>query len=302
MSETETPAPETKALEGTTTVDATNTIEADILAHRELRKLAAILCERVVNEVPRDRRILFHHDTDLNALAAFRTFVSQMVSLRTAYDGLVKGPGPDVRAAGVVAGIAAITTTVRTIVDLLALFRTDRQIVGVAITIDDLALVAELGGALAAAGRDVYVTQLYPRSQDGAAIQRELDQTRRSALAAKERVGADDARLQQLDEIRKGYEDLLTKVVAEHSTAVATLVRGAGVAALVDGTPGANVVYVKVLKAGGTNETKRTLLGSSLKHSGGVVINFVVFGDDGKILAASTADAYSGEVSELEAS
>jgi hypothetical protein len=305
------PPSDTKPLEGTTTVDSADVIETEILAYRMLRKLAAKIAMDV-DRATNGRAILIHHEADMTALTAFRSYERQLSQLAASFDELAppdEQPA-DAMASVIVAGALATTAVAKTLVDLTALFRTDRNIFGVPITIEDLALVSEVGGALARKKRKVFVTQLYPRPADSLRIEAPIDGVRTRALAARQRIeampdGEEKSRaidrIRQLDDIRTGYEDLFTGVIAEGGHALAMLIRGAGVDALLTQEPGASVLYLKILKAAGTNETKRNLLRSTLKRSGGVVVNYILFDNDGSILLSSTADAYSGEVDELEA-
>jgi hypothetical protein len=313
------PPSDTKPIDAKTTVDANVVFEAHVLAYRMLRRVAGRIADHVHGKLPEDRALLIHTDTDMTALTAFRTFVAQVSELGSAYDALApKEQPPNAQFLFAAVGVVAATATIKTVVDLVALLRTERNISGVAVTIEDMALISEVGGALARNDRKVFVTQLYPLPVDGGAIERRLDGLRRQAVAAAERVDALESptekttsreRLQQLDVIRKGYENLFTNLPSSApafplaigvpdpgGNAVTTLVRGAGVDALLSREPGSSVLYLKVLKAGGSNETKRNLVRSKLEHSGGVVVNYILFDEDGSILSSSTADVYSGEM------
>jgi hypothetical protein len=300
---------DTKPLEGTTTVDAGAVIETEILAYRMLRRLAAKIAADV-ERATQERAILIHSEADMAALTAFRAFDRQLAQLAAAFDDLAAAPAPapdDVLMS--MAAVVATTTAAKAVLDFTSLFRRDRTLAGVAITMEDLALVSEVGGALARRKRKVFVTHLYPHTSETERIESALDAVRMRAAAAHERIGAiadeEEKRRAQdrylrLDEGRRSYEDMITGVVAEGSNALATLVRGAGVDALLNQERGASVLYLKILKAAGTNETRRNLFRSTLKRSGGVVVNYILFDTDGSILLSSTADAYSGAVDEVD--
>ena len=301
------PPSDVKPLEGTTSVEG-DVIETEILAYRMLRKLAAKIATDV-EQATNGRSILIHSEADMTGLTAFRAFDQQMTHLADAFDELAPKKEEESALASPFIALVVATAAAKTLIDLAALFRGDRAISGVPITIEDLALVSEVGGALARRKRKVFVTQLYPRAADSERIAGALDVVRIRAAAAQDRIAAlpeesaerllAQDRYARLDEGRRGYEDMIGGVVAEGSNVLAMLVRGAGVNALLSQEPGASVLYLKILKAAGTNETRRTLLGSNLKRSGGVVVNYIVFDVDGSILLSSTADAYSGIVDEL---
>lgn len=307
------PASDTKPLEASTTVDANAIIESHILAYDMLRHVARRIANHLATLVD-GKPIIVHNDADMSALAMFRTFKTQLDGLAKACDAILP-PAPKeapkeaaVKAFGVELAIPAATMLVKSVIDLIALFRTQRTITGVAITIDDLAFISEVAGVLAnqkPKPSKVYVPNLYPQPADTKGIAAALDAARDRSIAAQQRIAqepdatkkaAAQTRFDQLEQIRKGYEDFVTH--SDGSAAIAALVRGATVDALLNG---AFVLYLKVLKSGGANETKKSLFGSSLKHSGGVVVNYILFAADGSIMASSTDHSYSGEMNELKA-
>jgi hypothetical protein len=301
------PEPDTKALEGTTSVDANVVIETEILAYRMMRNLAAKIADEVARETG-GRSILIHSEADMNALTAFRAFDRQLKQLAAAFDEIAPVRN-EAALSSVLIAAAVATVAAKTVLDLVGLVRSDRVITGVLITMEDLALVSEVGGALAKKKRKVFITHLYPRTAHTERIESAMDYVRTQAAAAHERIAAlpDDEekrlaqeRFMRLDEGRRSYEDMITGVVADSSNALGALVRGAGIDSLLSEEPGASVLYLKILRSAGTNETRRTLLGSHVRRSGGVVVNYIVFDADGSILLSSTADAYSGIVEEVK--
>lgn len=290
------------APDGKTEVDEKVLIEAQILAYRMLDNTATEIADAVGAKVKGP--IVIHNSADLAALGAYRAFAGQMEVLAKDYAAVA--PTGEEALAGFAAGIVGVTAAVKTVIDLIALFRTDRQIKGVQIEIADLALASEVAGKLASKQRKVYISELYPleiQTEHGKVVQAHLDKVRNAALAAAQRVNGlqpgtpkDEAtaRLKSLDTIRASFEDLLTRVAGEGAGAVlGTLVRGAAVeTVLAEG----HVLYLKVLKAGGTNETKKNIFVSNVQHSGGVIVNYVLFDKDGSVLLSSTVNAYSGEM------
>jgi len=293
--------------EGKTEIDDKVLIEAQILAYRMLDSAAATIANTVAPKT--GASIVIHNSADLAAVGAYRAFSGQMEVLAKDYAAVAPAPAP--APAAIVGAIIGVTAAVKTVIDLVSLFRTDRKIQGVDVEITDLALVSEVAGKLAEKKKKVYVTELYPieiESEHGATVQSHLDRVRDAAGAAKLRVdgldaGADkdkaSARLAELDRIRAAFDDLLTRVAAEGSGPVlATLLRGAAVETFLKN---GNVLYLKALKAGGTNETKKNIFGrdKDVKHSGGVIVNYILFDTDGSVLLSSTVAAYSGELDKV---
>jgi len=305
------PETETKALDGTTSVDANVVIETEILAYRMMRNLAVKIADEVARATE-GRSILIHSEADMSALTAFRAFDQQLRQLAAAFDEIapVQNAVQDEAAlSSVLIATAVATVAAKTVLDLVGLVRSDRAITGVLITMEDLALVSEVGGALAKKKRKVFITHLYPRTAHTERIESAMDYVRTQAAAAHERIEAlpDDEekrraqeRFFRLEEGRRSYEDMITGVVADSSNALGALVRGAGIDSLLGEEPGASVLYLKILRSAGTNETRRTLLSSNVRRSGGVIVNYILFDADGSILLSSTADAYSGIVEEVK--
>lgn len=298
----------TTPLAGTTTLDSNVVIETEILAYRMMRGLAAKIADDVARAAA-GRAILIYNEADLNALTAFRAFQQQIGQLGAAFDELAPPPETPGTLASVLVGTAVATVAAKTVVDLVSLFRHDRVVTGIPMTMEDLALVSEVGGALAKKQTKVFITYLYPHSVGAERIEGAMDDLRARAAEANQRIlGMPDGqkkevaqrRFNRLDEGLRQYEDMVTGTVGQGSNALAALVRGAGIDAILGEEPGANVLYLKILKVAGSNETRRTLLSTTVKRSGGVIVNYILFDADGSILRSGTADTYSGIVDEVE--
>lgn len=284
-----------------TTVDDKTLIEAYILSYQMLDKVA----DKIVNKIQPalGEAVLIHNAPDLTAVGVYRAFRGQMKELGAEYDAIAPIQ-TEAAIAVVAAAIVGVTAAAKSIIDLLALFRSQRDIKGVDVAMDDLPLISEVAGKLAAKQKKVYVPQLYPIDLDpakSADLHKLLADVRTRAGEATGRVNqlpvspqkeVAAARLKAADEIRMGYENLLTKVATSETPLLSTLLHGAAIEGLLGK---AHVLYLKVLKASGTNETTKNIFKSDLEHSGGVIVNFVLFDKDGTVKLASTETAYSGE-------
>jgi len=315
------PTIDAKSLSGTTSgVDSADIVETEILAYRMLRKAAETIAKKT-DEATKEGAILIHHEPDMNALIAFRSFQRQLSQLAASFDAIARSSAPEASLAfpaSIVDAVSAILPIAGVVAagagsalsGLATFLSTERTVAGFAITIEDLALISNVGGELAQRKRKVFVTQLYPRSADIDRVEQPANLVRSSALAARDRINAlpdgdektkAQARFDQLEETRKTFEDLFERIVSDGGSGVTTLVRGAGIDALLSAEPGAHVLYLKILRAAGTNETKRSFLRTKVRRSGGVVVNYILFDTDGSILLSNTVDAYSGKVDELGA-
>ncbi|HEX2834720.1 MAG TPA: hypothetical protein VHW00_17035 [Thermoanaerobaculia bacterium] len=286
-------------VEAKTEIDEKAVIEAYILAYDSLDRAAEKIVTKVLPLIG-NNGLLIHNPTDLAALGTYRAFVGQMAELGAEYDA-IKLPVQN-EAVGALAAIVGVTAAAKSVIDLLSLFRTQTTIKGVDVVIDDLPLISEVAGRFAARGKQVYVSQIYPLDLDpsmSAEIQRLLAGVRRKASEAAQRIAAlpDDSvekkRLKAADAIRVGYEDLLTKVATAEAPLLSKLLLGAAVEKVLQT---AQLLYLKVLKANGTNEATKNILGSNVQHSGGVIVNFMLFEKNGTVKLAATEIAYSGEL------
>jgi hypothetical protein len=113
-----------------------------------------------------------------------------------------------------------------------------------------------------------------------------------AAGKAENKAKADQqARLTDLKTVLDAYETALANPAEQGVSTLGTLIRGETLEALMkDGS----VLYLKVLKAGGSNRVTRSLWSSKLTHSGGAIANFVLFGNDGSVAKSGTVSDYSG--------
>jgi hypothetical protein len=294
------PAAETKALEGKLSIDDRVSIESEILAHQAVEAIAAEIA-RVLG--PESRTYVVHQDNDLNAVVAYRAFEAQAAVIDSAYRELAAPPpapppAPGARPrAGLTLGVAAATTAVKSVLDLIALFRTDTEIKGKEFAVDEAVLVSELRARLPRSAK-LYYPRLFPAamllSPDGGvdplrSVLARLEDLRTNEAAAALAVSrlAGDAKVEgdrRLTEVRAlhtqfeqalfnggGGGSMLAGVPATPGATgappVASVVQGAALRELLQ-TEG-RLLYLKVQRAGGSNRTDRNLFrGTKLSHSG----------------------------------
>lgn len=296
------PTTQATALEGRTTIDDKVLIETETLAHGGLRTIAGNIAQDIRPKV-NGKPLFIYNSADIGALAAYRAFAGQMKILGDAFDEVAKPQMPDPLFG--VASIPIATAAVKSVIDLVALFRTDTDIKGMTVTLDELALVSEVAGALAKNNQKVFVSQLYPldiaQNLAGAEVQKRLGEARAKERDANDRVrqlSGDEKekaqkRLTELQTVLAGYDDALSKAADPNGTSVlGTLIRGEALDRLIGQ---GHVLYLKVLKAGGSNRVKRNLFtGSRLSHSGGAIANYILFAPDGSVAASRTLSSYTG--------
>jgi hypothetical protein len=148
------PQTETKALDGKVTVDASVATGIQKLAYKVMSGLVKKMAAAIQEAKPALETIVIYNEQDLTTLAYYRTVRNELNLLNEGYRSALEkdvtvelAVAPDSKAvismaalplfAPVVAGAA-----VKSVIDLLALFRTDIDIKGASVTFDDASLVA----------------------------------------------------------------------------------------------------------------------------------------------------------------
>jgi hypothetical protein len=312
------PTPETKALEGKTTIDDKMAIESYTLAYESLAKIAHKIAMAVKAKNP--QKIFIHSEKDITYLLELRTFMAQIQVIRQAFKTATP-PAPAHRAMVVESVIGAGTlavTAVKTLIDLIALFRTDTEIKSVEITLDDVALVASVANQLGP-GIKVYDPAILPlglssSSFTDSAVIKSLDDlyvARQSAqqavatavagladpdpAALKTQADALKEPLAKAEALFQAFQDALLKVEEASGTSeLARLLRAEILAAQLQ-EQDSYLLYLKIVKAGGSNRvTQNRLSGSKVTHSGGAIVTYILFHPDGLIASSDTFHSHSG--------
>lgn len=309
-----------KGLEGSISLDENQSIEAIAVAYRTMRKLAPTIAERLKKRINENAQILLLTDIDKNALAARTLFNANLKLLINAYEEHLP---EEQRAAGIkfapAALLAGAGTIVKTASDLMALFRTDTELKTRTVTISDKSLVAEFANAFS--DRVVYCTEGFPawasetskiieqlellnnaRQDARSRHQKWLDDIKNEAAGAKNDKDrpatiADQERIEAQWTDLESSSSALTKSLRERDTATGVtplehIARGHWLHGQLSDTEKQTVgLSLKVLYSGGTYVLKKTFFsGTTMRQSGGIVIEYLLFDKSGRILAAGTAD------------
>jgi hypothetical protein len=139
-------------LEGKATLDANVSIEAEIISYKTMSALMDNIAAGIKGKFGSADRFLIYSQQDINDWRYYRvlfpTFKKRVEDLSTDYSALVAPPpgGPG----SLLDAFETGSTIVRSFVDLISIFRTDTDIQGKSITIDDTALHNEAVRALKA--------------------------------------------------------------------------------------------------------------------------------------------------------
>jgi hypothetical protein len=166
------PPTETKALEPKATVDASAVGVIQLQAFKAIRDLAAQMARAIRDQFPQLCTILLYNAPDVLTLARYRTFEKESRLIARGYAGALPvapgetaGAGGGAKSAAFASALfapAVAVTAVKSVIDLVALFRTNVDIKGASVTFDDATLAAEVSRTL----RSVFNTK--PKSAHGA--------------------------------------------------------------------------------------------------------------------------------------
>jgi hypothetical protein len=307
-----TPATTTTPLEGKITLDDKAPIQSEVLAQRALESIASAIAEKL--DQLGDAQFIVHRDADTAALVAIRVLRAQLAAVKAAYDALIKDadilrvPDESIDLESFVPEVAAATAAVKTVLDLVALFRSDVDIRNFEFTVDEAVLVSMVA-ARVGAGIRVYYPALYPpaltqaggqSAQELLTLFGDLRDARTTATAAVNRVQGDrkaalESRLSALTTQHTAFEQtLFSSPAAGGGPPINGIFQAAALQSLLD--RGARLLYLKVQKARGSVRTRRWLWMHDVTYGGGAIVTVVVFAADGTIELSDTLSATKGMI------
>ncbi|MDQ3919387.1 MAG: hypothetical protein M3348_13025, partial [Acidobacteriota bacterium] len=143
------------------TIDAAAVSVMQLQAYRAIRELSIKMARAIQHERPRLKTVLFYNANDLTSLANYATVKKELSLLGEGYsDALASDTSKTTAAEGVaksaaftpiLLGPAVVGAAFKSVIDLIALFRTNVDIKGATVTFDDASLAAEVSKALRAA-------------------------------------------------------------------------------------------------------------------------------------------------------
>jgi len=256
--------------------------------------------------------IVFYDAEVMTAIQNYRAVMLQLKQLKDTFASLSKGP----KGVPLTLLPEAATGMLKSFIDVAALFRTDTVIQGKTVSIEEVALVSQLARSLKGIKRDlnVFYPKIYPPQLLAEAPPDIINTANELNI---ERLFAEDTvrRFEGLDEEKKKdspYKDaipMLKGLIDQCNKLTSSLFKASGenganpLISLIKaekiikilGEPASYVLYVKVLKAAGSNKTKRNLFtGTRLYHSGGSIISYALFDNQGAVKIANTLYNYDG--------
>ena len=157
------PAAGVKVLEGKTTIDDNVTFESEMFSYKAVQEISKQIASQVNNRVPTKGAIIFIHDAALqSALRAYQALQVQEQAfqhrLQLLLDNLKNLDQPTTMKN---APFPIVAGAVRSVIDLLSLFRQDTDFKGRSFTVNEEALVAQVANEINKLNGNV--TVVYPK-------------------------------------------------------------------------------------------------------------------------------------------
>jgi hypothetical protein len=314
-----------KTLKGEITVaDKTNALEIEsvTLSYQALSILARKITSKIRSDAGDVNQLVIYSDTDFTALIQYRFFKSQAEPALKAYETLLATDSSLKRGAstsnswrGVGSEVLQFptigTAVIKSAIDLISLFRTDTQITNRKVNIDESALgvlVADEAKSVRP-GLRVYFPKAYtpdhnwnPEDQESvltqlmtlyayrAVVKAILADYEKTLPAEKEKhiyhrqVPALTALNEQVGRLLANYENKEGETAGNR---LRELLRAEQLSKVLESDANTAILQLKVLEAGGSERITRNLIfGSKVKHSGGAIVEYMLF-DKGGALRSS---------------
>ncbi|MBI5459763.1 hypothetical protein [Methanobacterium sp.] len=284
-----------KGPEGTITADGTVNIECHILAYQAVSEIVLYISEKIKKKHPETKAVVICDRNDLNNYFSYKIFQNQLELLKNEYEAVLSTKmknvkSRDVRGLFATASLTGASTVLSSIVDFASLFRTDVEIKGINVEVVEDALIAELVRTL----KDE-ITPIYPPFRTTIPYKflteiSQLDKCRDKALKkledCKDNEECNKEDVYELNELNDRYKKIRSALVdideKTGTNRLEKLIKGE-ILNLELKSPGTDILYLKVVKAGGNNQTKRRFWANEIAHSGGAIIAYFLMDKDGNI-------------------
>jgi hypothetical protein len=282
-------------------------IENQILAHQSLHKVAQEISKQLLgNEVKVSTLVIYDEDS-FSDLALYESHEKIFGLLRVGYNNVLSPPSTE----SFVDLIEIPTAILRTAADFSALFKSEVKIDQLKLDDDKDAVVAEIASELSSSKVTIFYPGAYTLDQglstqailtniqDLTKLKRKADQklaeiyrieTIEKVLSEKDQKAKD-----QLEYLNEKYDEVFKEMLAPSEVEVSTfksLVRGYKISKYLE-KAGSYIIYITV-KSSGSTQRKRSLFSSSLRHSGGVLVNYLLLNPKGEIKLSNSLYSHSG--------
>ncbi|MEA5594018.1 hypothetical protein, partial [Rivularia sp. UHCC 0363] len=194
------------------------------------------------------------------------------------------------------------TATAGFLFDLLPFFRVNKTFTGTSVDVNTKAFVAKLSSKFREADRSkvsVYYPAEYPLIREDAieSVFEDISNLRRFQQQAQKTIpNLTPEQLAKLKEVNKSFDRLVGELTNQNTgkSLLEAIASSRSLQSIVDS--GQNKIYflsVEIL-AGGTNRTSQTFLSNRLRHSGGVIVKYIVYDRNALIVLSNVHDYHTG--------
>lgn len=294
-------------LDGKTEVDKVD-FEPTVLAYRSMKVLAEDISATLLDDLQGEKALVIYDKEKVNSYfsdklidASFRTRLNYIEllykELKLTSSSIKFENNSDFQSESVGAG--PITGFA---LNLLQLFKQDVSFKGASVNITSRAFAAQLASAVRANPNNKNVSVYFPLEHpvmDEKILKNLINDTnklvslrehgRRELLT----LTGDDKSVKKRREEIKQVNDLADALITEIQSPSKGVLKSILRARVFNKFKDKNLIILSVnVVAGGTNRTKRNILFSNLRHSGGTIIEYIVYKKDGSILMSGTPCRY----------
>ena len=295
------PTFDVEAPEGTITADKSVNIECHILSYQAVTKIVSTISDKIKKEYPEINAVVISDEADINNYFSYKIFKKQLLFLKEEYEGVFKSKtaikaeveGKDIRALSI-DPISGASTLLSSIVDFASLFRTDVDIKGVDVEVVKEALIAELIRSLKHEIDPIYppfITDIPDKFLAEVSLLKRCKSKSDQEIADLSGDASQQEYVKNLKNLNAVYEKIETALASvDEKTGISRLeklMKGEILGLHLES--GADILYLKVVKAGGNNQTKRRFLGNEILHSGGAIIAYFLMDAQGKVKESETS-------------
>ncbi|MGB3639228.1 MAG: hypothetical protein WBA39_16875 [Rivularia sp. (in: cyanobacteria)] len=298
-----------KAPNGTISADKNVTFENQILAYQSMNPIMEVVTEEIKTEIldqvsSKVSLIVFDGKPVPFALIKldYELFKARIDSIKKDYQELIPDniEIPDRDGSSFIPPSA--TATAGFLFDLLPFFRVNKTFTGTTVNVNTKAFVAKLSSKFREADRSnvsVYYPAEYPLIREDAieSIFEDISNLRRFQQQAQNIIAnLTPEQLVKLKEVNKSFDKLVGELTNQNTgkSLLEAIASSRSLQSIVDSEQ--NKIYflsVEIL-AGGTNRTSQSFLSNRLRHSGGVIVKYIVYDTNASIVLSNVHDYHTG--------
>lgn len=319
------PKGETKGLEGKITIGDNLLFPGTVLAYASASEIAKRLAQDILSGGEAPETIIVYSEKDFGSIAAYQSVLYKIDMVKQGYDSALEKKAR-VEAVAPTAALLApelATMTLKSVADLVAFFKTNVEIKGLSVTVEEVAVIADLAQALmnpksqpGSPGKDlrkikvIYTPAYLPAHFLSDPIKdSELAQKLGALYSSRNKAGkviaafeakSDDEKKKDSDKDDIPVLKILNAEADKLSSYLGTIDDKTGLNPLTMFLKAESlkkelakdkraVLLTKIHVGAGSNKTTQRLFKKSkLEHSGGAVITFLLFEPQGAIRFSKT--------------